>query len=143
MLTDIQIQQIRAFNRQYTDLLGLLNSQLLNSQYSLAEARVIFEIFSNERCRASDIIDTVSIDKGYLSRILKKLERDKLINRDVSILDGRVAILSLSDKGRIVFRQLDNASNQQIQDLMSHLQQQQLEALTHCMRQIMQILQGG
>lgn len=139
-MTDKEVQQIRAFNRFYTDLLGLLDSHLLNSQYSLAEGRILYEIFSNGQCRASDIINTLSIDKGYLSRILKKFERDELIQRQASVLDGRVVLLSLSAKGKNVFQQLDVASNQQVESLITHLPQQQLEALTKSMRQITEIL---
>lgn len=139
-MTNKAIQQIRTFNRFYTDLLGLLDSHLLRSSYSLAEGRILFEISSKGECQALDIIDVLSIDKGYLSRILKKFEKDGLVKRQVSALDGRVAFLSLSAKGRTVFQQLDIASNQQVESLVGHMPQQQLEALTGCMQQIMEVL---
>ncbi|MFD2937777.1 MarR family winged helix-turn-helix transcriptional regulator [Spirosoma flavum] len=139
-MTNEAIQQIRSFNRLYTDLLGLLDSHLLSSSYSLAEGRILFEISARGQCQASDIIAVLSIDKGYLSRILKKFEKDGLVQRQASALDGRVALLSLSTKGRTVFQQLDIASNQQVESLVGHLPQQQLEVLTNCMQHIMEVL---
>ncbi|QMW04966.1 MarR family winged helix-turn-helix transcriptional regulator [Spirosoma foliorum] len=136
-MTNESIQQIRTFNRFYTDLLGLLDSHLLRSSYSLAEGRILFEISSKGQCQASDIIAVLSIDKGYLSRILKKFEKEGLIQREASSHDGRVSLLSLSAKGRTVFEQLDNASNQQIESLVGHLPQQPLADLIGCMQQIM------
>lgn len=139
-MEDKDIQQIRNFNRFYTDLLGLLDSRLLESQYSLAEARILFEINSNGESRASDLIDRLNMDKGYLSRILKKFERDGLVQRNRSNLDGRVYLLSLSDNGKAVFLQLDASSNQQIQKLVAHLHQKDLPKLLNCMREIIRIL---
>lgn len=141
-MSDDHIQQIRNFNRFYTDLLGLLDGELLKSKYSLVEGRILFEIFSNEQCRASEIIDTLSIDKSYLSRILKKLESDGLVQRKASDSDGRAYFLSLSDKGRKTFQQLDAASSEQIKDLVRDIGQQKLGTLVSCMLQIMEILKN-
>lgn len=142
-MIDKDIQQIRNFNRFYTDLLGLLDAHLLKSQYSLAEGRILFEIFSNGQSNASEIIDRLSIDKGYLSRILKKLEKEGLIQRQASEADGRVALLSLSANGQEVFQELNAASNLQVRNLVEHLQQKELQQLTSCMRQIMDILKSN
>jgi DNA-binding MarR family transcriptional regulator len=135
-----QVQQIRVFNRFYTDLLGLLDSHLLDSPYSLAEGRILFEIASNGECRASDIIETLSIDKGYLSRILKKFEKEGLIERKASENDKRASLLSLSQPGMKVFKALDTASNQQIKKIIADLDQSKLETLVGSMTQILQIL---
>jgi len=136
-----QIQQIRKFNRYYTDLLGLLDSHLLDSPYSLAEARIFYEFFSNGSSRASDIVSRLRIDKGYLSRILKKFEKDGLILRETSEADGRVALLSLSPQGVKVFQKLDASSNQQITEITAHLDPEKQEELLTCMNRIMELLQ--
>lgn len=135
-----QVQKIRVFNRYYTDLLGLLNSHLLNSSYSLAEGRILFEIFSGGKSKASDIVANLSIDKGYLSRILKKMEKDGLIHRHASDADKRVTFLSLSPHGLEVFGALDLASDLQIHRITQHLDTQKREQLIECMDTIMQIL---
>ncbi len=139
-MTNQRVQEIRNFNRFYTDLLGLLNSHLLDSPYSLAEGRILFEIASRGECRASDVIETLSIDKGYLSRILKKFEKEGLIERKASENDKRASLLSLSQSGIKVFKQLDSASNQQIEKIIARLGQPELETLVGSMTQILQIL---
>jgi len=140
-MTTEHIQQIRKFNRYYTDLLGLLDSHLLDSPYSLAEARIFYEFFSNGSSRASDIVNRLSIDKGYLSRILKKFEKDGLILREASEDDGRVALLSLSPQGVEVFQKLDTSSNRQITEITAHLEPEKQEELLTCMNRIMELLQ--
>ena len=64
------IRDIRAFNRFYTDIIGLLDQHLLDSPYSLAEARIIYEIHHNKDIQASQIMELMDIDKSYLSRLL-------------------------------------------------------------------------
>ncbi|MEO3408362.1 MarR family transcriptional regulator [Mucilaginibacter sp. CAU 1740] len=140
MSTQNHINQIRAFNRFYTDLIGLLDKHLLNSEYSLAEARILFEIYTAGRLSASDIIYKLSIDKGYLSRILKKFEKQGLIGRQPADDDARVSLLSLTDAGLEVFHQLNTASGQQVNDLIAPMTVKQLDELVGHMEGIMGLL---
>lgn len=136
-----QIQEIRTFNRFYTDLIGLLDKHLLNSDYSLAEARILYELFTAKQLSASDIIYKLSIDKGYLSRILKKFEKQELIARIASEEDARVSLLSLTDAGLKVFDGLNEASEQQITALISGMPVSQLDELVKHMQAIAGILE--
>src|SRR5688572_8763740 len=101
--TNSVIQNIRAFNRFYTDLIGLLNKNLLNSEYSLAEVRILYEIHVGNSCQASQIMTAIHIDKSYLSRLLKKMEKTNLIKKSPSGQDARAYLLTLTEKGREVF----------------------------------------
>jgi DNA-binding MarR family transcriptional regulator len=141
MGTQKHIQEIRNFNRFYTDLIGLLDNHLLNSDYSLAEARILYEIFTANQLSASDIIHNLSIDKGYLSRILKKFEKQDLVVRRSSDEDARVSLLSLTGKGLNVFRELNDASNQQIATLISTIAVSQLDELVQHMKAIAALLE--
>jgi DNA-binding MarR family transcriptional regulator len=141
METQKHIQEIRNFNRFYTDLIGLLDNHLLNSDYSLAEARILYEIFTAKQLSASDIIHSLSIDKGYLSRILKKFEKQDLVARKSSDEDARVSLLSLTDKGLKVFNELNDASNQQIAALISAMPVNQLDELVQHMKAIAALLE--
>lgn len=141
MDTQKHIQEIRNFNRFYTDLIGLLDNHLLNSDYSLAEARILYEIFTAKQLSASDIIHNLSIDKGYLSRILKKFEKQDLVARKPSDGDARVSLLSLTGKGLKVFNELNDASNQQIAALISAMPVSQLDELVQHMRAIATLLE--
>jgi len=141
MDTQKHIQEIRNFNRFYTDLIGLLDNHLLNSDYSLAEARILYEIFTAKQLSASDIIHNLSIDKGYLSRILKKFEKQDLVARKASDEDARVSLLSLTGNGLKVFRKLNDASNQQIATLISTIPVNQLDELVQHMKAIAALLE--
>lgn len=117
--------EIRAFNRWYTDFIGLLNKHLLDSHYSLAEARLLYEINAAGTIRASQLMTILHIDKSYLSRLLRGLERAKLVSRRPSAQDARAVQLSLSEKGRRVFATLDGASDLQITSLLQPLNENQ------------------
>ncbi len=65
------VYKIREFNRFYTVLLGLLDRNFLNSEYSVTEIRILFELENNDGCSAVDLIEKLYIDKGYLSRLIK------------------------------------------------------------------------
>ena len=66
------ITSIRGFNRFYTNILGLLNKGVLHSDYSLTEARVLYEIGKQDHCKAKSLSSLLEIDKSYLSRILNR-----------------------------------------------------------------------
>src|ERR1700744_4174307 len=108
------IADVRAFNRFYTGFLGLLDRSFLDSDFSLPEARILFEISRGEGVQASDIVERVGIDKGYLSRILERFTAKKLILRRRSDTDGRKMHIFLTDKGRREFDKLDRASDNQL-----------------------------
>ena len=134
------IQNIRAFNRFYTDVIGLLNKHLLDSDYSLSEVRVMYEIATGKEVQASQIMMAMSIDKSYLSRILKKLEKNGIVTKSLSVQDARAMSLSLTGEGQQLFDALNKASNHQINELIEKLNNQQLEELVLHMNAIKEIL---
>lgn len=69
------ITEIRGFNRFYTNILGLLEQHILDSGYSLTEARVIFEISKTKHCTANQLCSILEIDRSYMSRIITKFEK--------------------------------------------------------------------
>lgn len=134
------IADIRAFNRFYTGFLGLLDRYLLDSGFSLPEARILFEISRGEGVQASDIVDRVGIDKGYLSRILEGFVSRKLVLRRRSEADGRRMHIFLTDKGRREFDKLDRASDNQLRELLKDLSPDRWSALKEHMEGITAIL---
>ena len=136
------IQDMRAFNRWYTDVIGLLNRHLLDSNYNLSEARLIYELHKAETLQASQVMGLMHIDKSYLSRMLKRLEKERLVSRKQSREDGRAAMLSLTEKGQREFAQLNDASDEQISSLVKHLNEEQREALVEHMDAIRRMMGG-
>jgi DNA-binding MarR family transcriptional regulator len=112
------VEGVRAFNRFYTGIIGVLDRYILHSAFSLPEARVLFEIYHREGILAGEIIAVLDIDKGYLSRILDQFLRNKLIVRRRSARDGRSMPISLTVKGRNEFEALNRASDAQIKDIL-------------------------
>lgn len=109
-----QIEAVRRFNRFYTRQVGALGERLLQSPYSLTEVRVLYELAHGEQLTASDLVMTLGLDAGYLSRILARFERAGLVRRRRSSADARSAWLSLTDKGTKTIAPLERASQQQV-----------------------------
>jgi DNA-binding MarR family transcriptional regulator/GNAT superfamily N-acetyltransferase len=130
----------RRFNRMYTRFIGTLNEGLLNSPYSLAEARVLFELATRDAPKAREIAEELGMDAGYLSRLLGKFERDGLMERKVSELDGRYADLMLTARGRTAFKKLNALSEEQARTVLEGLPPSAGMQLIDCMRTMEGIL---
>jgi DNA-binding MarR family transcriptional regulator len=135
-MKDKHIADIRAFNRFYTSIIGLLDQHILNSEYSLPEVRILYELYHHENLTASDIITALGIDKGYLSRIFHHFEKKKLIVKKRSNEDGRSIQLSLTKKGRSEFEILNEASNMQIKKTLEPLTDADCDKLARNMAEI-------
>ena len=94
------VHSIRKFNRFYTNVLGLLEQYLLDSEFSLSEARVLYELNNIENCTSKKLIEALRMDSGYLSRMMKRFEAFNLTYKVRSAEDGRLYFLYLTDKGR-------------------------------------------
>ena len=132
--------EIRQFNRFYTPIIGLINKTILESSYSLAESRVLLEIHNDKQCTASDLTKLLQIDPGYLSRMLTRFIKERLIVKSKSSNDGRTQLLSLTDKGRDTLNELSNTSTIQITKILKRLPISDQEDLVSYMRSIKTIL---
>jgi DNA-binding MarR family transcriptional regulator/GNAT superfamily N-acetyltransferase len=139
LLTD-DIAIFRRFNRMYTRFIGTLNEGLLNSPYSLAEARVLYELATRDAPKAKEIADELGVDAGYLSRLLGKFERDGLLKRKASEQDGRYADLMLTARGRSAFKKLNALSEEQAETVLERLPPSARTQLVDCMRTMEGIL---
>ena len=134
------IHEIRAFNRLYTDVTGLLDQYILNSSYSLPEVRVLYELYHHENCTAKQVTQTFRIDKGYLSRILLKFQKNKLLSAMKSKNDGRSVHLILTTKGKREFETLNSAAYNQVKNLLKNVSNADCDKLVYCMSEIKRIL---
>jgi len=120
------VTQIRNFNRFYTSVLGLLDQDILKSGYSLTEARVLLEISRCYHCMATTLSNTLKIDRSYMSRIIKRLEKDGLIAKVQSQQDNRSNFIVLTEKGNKAINILGKKSDKQIQSLIKHLNSKEI-----------------
>lgn len=115
------VDAVRRFNRFYTRLVGALDEGHLSSPYTLAEVRLLFELAHRESPTAAVLVSELGLDAGYLSRMLRRLERRRLVKRTRSASDARESHLTLTPAGRAAFRTLDASASDAIASLLEPL----------------------
>jgi DNA-binding MarR family transcriptional regulator/N-acetylglutamate synthase-like GNAT family acetyltransferase len=142
-VTDADVAAVREFNRFYTNVIGLLREGLLDTPYSLTEARVIFELARADQTEAGQLRRWLDIDAGYLSRLLARFEADGIVRRSRSTADGRRQVIGLTPAGRAVFAKLDALSASQIRGLLAGLPEGRRASLIAAMAGITDALDGA
>ena len=130
------VTEIRGFNRFYTNILGLLDQQIIDSGYSLTEARILFEISKTDICTANQLCSILDIERSYMSKIINKFEKKDLIKRRKCGKDNRNIEIQLTEKGMTVFHDLNNRANKQIEDLLEKLNIEDCEKLLNGIRTV-------
>lgn len=137
---DERIKAVRRFTRFYTGRLGVLKEGLLDSSFSLTEARVLYELANREGPTATELGHDLGLDAGYLSRILKRFEDDGLLEKTRSNSDGRQSHLSITEKGREAFAPLDRRSRDENAALLDTLSEPDQRRLVEAMGTIETLL---
>lgn len=137
-----QVAAVRRFNRFYTQRIGVLEEGLLDSAFSLTEARVLYELANRENPAAADLCRDLGLDAGYLSRILGRLVRQGLLTKSAGQADGRRRGLALTEAGRSAFAALDEASREEVSALLNGLSSAGRERLLGAMATIARLLGG-
>jgi DNA-binding MarR family transcriptional regulator/N-acetylglutamate synthase-like GNAT family acetyltransferase len=135
-----RVESVRRFNRFYTKQIGLLSEHILKSQFSLAEARVIYELAQREKATATEVGAELGLDAGYLSRLLAAFKKRGLISKKPSETDGRQSVIWLTDKGRKAFTELNAHSHGEVESLLGRLPQADQNRLIDAMRVIEEVL---
>ncbi|HWD04586.1 MAG TPA: helix-turn-helix domain-containing GNAT family N-acetyltransferase [Amycolatopsis sp.] len=121
-MNDLQLAErvatVRAFNRLYTGVIGVLDEGPADAEYSLSEARVLFEVAQQPELQVSDLRKRLDLDAGYASRLLSRLEARGLVRRQRSDEDARRQIVNLTEAGHAAFAYLDSRSVRQIGGLL-------------------------
>ncbi|MGW7159071.1 MarR family winged helix-turn-helix transcriptional regulator [Paenibacillus sp. LK1] len=130
------LTEMRRFNRFYTNILGVLDKHILGTGYSFAEARVIIEIGIQGESIANNLVDTLTIDRSYMSRIVSKLTREGLLMKVDSAADSRVSLIRLTEKGQELYGELNERSDQQIVKLMQGLDEEEIREIYASMMNI-------
>ncbi|MCW0232527.1 MAG: MarR family winged helix-turn-helix transcriptional regulator [Ferrovibrio sp.] len=138
-----RIAAVRRFNRFYTRCIGALDDGLLQSEFSLTEVRVLFELAHGQPTTAGTLGQRLGLDAGYLSRILQRFRRNGLLLREPSPHDRREYHLRLTSLGRTTFAPLDRAASREVAQLLRPLVEGEQRDLLSAMQTIMRILDGG
>jgi DNA-binding MarR family transcriptional regulator len=135
-----RVAEIRAFNRFYTRVIGVLGEGMLSTPYTLTEARVLFELAHRDSVEVVDLRRSLDLDAGYLSRILARFEADGLVTRSRSAADARRQVIELTDAGRATQAELDQRTDVQIGDLVGALGEADQRRLLGAMATIQELL---
>ncbi|RUU31710.1 MarR family transcriptional regulator [Mesorhizobium sp. M6A.T.Ce.TU.016.01.1.1] len=159
------VTEIRHFNRFYTSLIGLLDETLMQSAYTLTEARVLFELGHRAGVgaanpsgeagflaqafhldlgpAASSIAGELRLDPAYVTRILRKFAAMGLTELRADPGDRRRRILSLSARGNSELATLQSAADRDLTRLTAGLADNEAAELSHILKRVMCLLGDG
>ena len=140
---DERSEALRAFSRFYTAVIGALQEGLLETPYSLTEARVLFELGRRGEMDVADLRATLGLDAGYLSRIRGRLEEVGLVTRARSGNDRRRHVIGLTSSGRAAYDVLNGRSAAQARALVGRLGEDDQRSLIDALRATERLLGGG
>jgi DNA-binding MarR family transcriptional regulator/GNAT superfamily N-acetyltransferase len=112
---------VRRFNRFYTRIIGALSERHLDTPYSLPEVRILFELANRDAPTAAALVRDLGVDPGYLSRLVGRMIRRRLVTRTRSKADGREQHLSLTVTGKNAFAGVDASASAAVSDLLGPL----------------------
>lgn len=130
------VEKIRKFNRHYANVLGKIDQEIYNHPFPLTEARIITEINENHGCTATDIIEKLGIDRGYLSRIIQRFDDENIITKIQSPEDKRQYTLHLTIKGNEIYNRLVNDANIGVESMIQSLSATEVKELVKSMETI-------
>jgi len=136
-----RVRALRSFNRFYTGRIGVLSEGLLSTPYTLAEARVLFELGQRDLTEVSDLRGALALDAGYLSRLLSRLAERGLVSRERSQPDARRQRVRLTKAGRAAYELLDERSATETRALLDAIDQEGQERLLVAMDTIRSLLE--
>ncbi|WP_457362358.1 bifunctional helix-turn-helix transcriptional regulator/GNAT family N-acetyltransferase [Pseudomonas sp. TE3610] len=131
---------VRRFNRFYTRQIGALQEHLLQAEFSLTEARILYELGTSAGLKSSDLCHMLGLDAGYLSRVIGGFEKKGLISRVRSAIDARASHIQLTDTGRTVLTSLEQAAREEVVVVLQGLPEPQQEQLVQAMSRIQTLL---
>ena len=134
------IDSVRRFNRFYTKQIGVLRKGYLDSAFSLAEGRVLYEVAQRDQPIAAELSKDLDLDPGYLSRLLVKFEKQGLVARRASGKDARQSHLSLTARGRQAFGPLEAKSQKHVSGMLSKLSAADQQRIVDAMHTIEKLL---
>lgn len=137
---DRRVDAVRRFNRFYTGRVGVLREKLLGSRYSPAEARLIWELAQRDTPTAAELARDLALDRGYLSRLLKRLTEIGLVERETSPEDARQTLLRLTRPGYMAYAELNRKSSEETRGVLKRLPEPDQERLVNALGTVERLL---
>jgi len=134
---------VRTFNRYYTMRLGLLPGRYLNSDFSLTEARILYELAQGSGITAATLRRTLSLDAGYVSRLLASFKKRGVLQTKPSRHDRRARLLKLSPSGERTAARLNRDASREMETLLQTVPASERLALTESLTRVQHILSSA
>ena len=134
------IDDIRRFNRHYVPAMHLLDQHYLDTPYLTMEADVLIELSERPGLSARDLVSRLGVDKGYLSRMLGRLEGEGLLVRSPSPDDGRVKLLRLTEAGTAEADELTEAGRAVVAEVVGDASDEDYAEVARCMCRILEVM---
>jgi len=128
------VADVRRFNRFYTRRIGVLQRGFLESPFSLAEVRVLYEVAHGNEPTAAELSDGLGLDPGYLSRMVRRFEQHGLVRRGRAADDGRRRPLRLTPRGTRAFAGLERRQDARVAALLRDVPPARRDRLIGAMR---------
>ncbi len=136
------IESIRSFNRTVTRRLGVLNERYLGRDRPLVESRLLFEI-GTQGASVRELRTRLGLDSGFSSRLLRALERKKLVRTEPARWDARVRIARLTRSGLAELERLNALSDDLARSMLAPLSEDQARRLVSAMTEIDRLLRAS
>ena len=134
------VDELRGFNRFYTREIGLLEPHLPESDLTLAEARVLYELAQSDGQTAADLCRTLAMDKAQVSRILARFVRRDYVRSRASPEHAKRRLLFLTDAGRTTFAALDRGARDQMEAILRKIEPDARPRLVAAVREVRSVL---
>jgi DNA-binding MarR family transcriptional regulator/GNAT superfamily N-acetyltransferase len=139
---DLAITHVRVFNRTVAERIGALNDSFLARGRPMGESRTLWEV-GPDGVEVRALRARLGLDSGYLSRVLRSLERQGLVVVEVSAADGRVRSVRLTERGRAEREELDRRSDAVAWSFLEPLSARQRSELVTAMTQVERLLRAS
>ena len=141
-MSDLRVQQIRSFNRTAAERIGVMNNRFLGRDRPIGEARLLWEI-GTAGADIRDLRERLGLDSGYVSRMLRSLERQGLVVTEVNPADRRVRRARLTETGLAERTELDRRSDDLALSFLEPLSEGQRAKLVAAMVEVERLLSAS
>ena len=139
MSSEATIAQIRSFNRTVAERIGALTDEFLGRGRPMGESRTLWEI-GPDGVELRALRARLGLDSGYASRVLRSLERQRLIRVTRSEHDGRVRVARLTSAGRREREELDRRADAVARRFLDPLTESERSQLVGAMTSVERLL---
>jgi len=133
---------LRAFNRSFTQRIGVLDERFLGLDRPLGASRLLWEIGRQARPLA-DLRESLALDSAYLSRLLRQLESEGLCETVSDPADRRRRLVRLTAVGRTEWEELERRSEDLARSLVAPLAESQQRKLAEALRTVERLLEAA